>query len=150
MIKLLQGLPLSRFANSFTNLALPLFTSAEPDPPRTVTTTVKGVPWKWTPWDRIDLPGRPDITLNELITHCNQEYGADVAMLSAGVSILYSSFSNPKKAAERRVMPLRHVYEQVTKRCLPSQQKYLILELILNDADSGDEMEVPYVRLHLR
>ena len=75
-----------------------------------------GKEWKWNQWDRVEIYDRPDLTLAQLIAHCDTEYGAELAMLSAGVSILYSSFSNPKKMAERKPMTLRAIYESVTKK----------------------------------
>ena len=43
MIKFILDKPIDTFQNTFSNLALPLFTSAEPDPPKYHTTKVKGI-----------------------------------------------------------------------------------------------------------
>ena len=48
MYKIIQGKSLDKYLNTFTNLAVPLFTSVTPEPPKTVVTTVKGKEWKWT------------------------------------------------------------------------------------------------------
>jgi hypothetical protein len=34
--------------NTFSNLALPLFTSAEPDPPKATKAKTNGKEWTWT------------------------------------------------------------------------------------------------------
>lgn len=47
-------------------------------------------------WDRIEI-SQPTMTLNELITHVRENFGAELTMLSSGVTILYSTFSNKKK-----------------------------------------------------
>lgn len=127
--------------------------SAEPNPPKTtVTKLTKGeekVEWKWTPWDRIDI-NQPTLTISQLMEFVETSYAAELTMLSAGVSILYSAFGNKKKNNERKDMSLKAVYESITKKEVPASQKYLVFEVILSDIDSGDELEVPYMRLQLR
>ena len=39
--------PLSACQNTFTNLAIPLFTSMEVEPPKPTKTLIKGEEWKW-------------------------------------------------------------------------------------------------------
>jgi hypothetical protein len=48
LYKILLDKPVEQLRNTFSNLALPLFTSAEPDPPKATTCVVKGKEWKWT------------------------------------------------------------------------------------------------------
>ena len=48
LYKILQNKPVTQLCNSFANLALPLFTSMEPEPPKSVKAVVKGSEWKWT------------------------------------------------------------------------------------------------------
>jgi hypothetical protein len=79
--KLLQKKPVESYSNTFTNLAVSLFTSMEPQPPTTHTSVVKGKEWKWTQWDRIDI-SQPDMTLKGLMGYLEEEYGAELSMLS--------------------------------------------------------------------
>lgn len=115
LYKIIQDKPASKFVNSFTNLALPLFTSMEPEPPKATKSIIKGKEWKWTQWDRIDI-FQPDMTVDELIEHLETEYGVELSMLSTGVTILYSDFMDRKKMKERKVMKLKDVVESVTKK----------------------------------
>lgn len=46
-------------------------------------------------------------------------------------------------------MQLKDAVMTVAKKSIPDKQKYMILELIVNDVDSGDEVEIPYVRFKL-
>lgn len=46
-------------------------------------------------------------------------------------------------------MSLRKLVETVTKKEIPPMQKFLVFEIIVNDPDTGDEVEVPYVRFRL-
>lgn len=146
--KLVQRKDADKYRNSFTNLALPLFTNMEPQPPKTTKSLVNGKEWKWTPWDRIDI-SQPDMTLAELLKYLEDEYGVELSMLSSGVSILYSNFMNKKKMNERMGQSLKGIVESVTKHEMHPKQKYMIFEIIVTDLESGDDIEVPYLRFKL-
>lgn len=148
LYKILQDKPASKLVNSFTNLALPLFTSMEPEPPKATKSMIKGKEWKWTQWDRIDIAD-PTMTVEQLIEYLDENYGVELSMLSSGVTILYSDFMDRKKMAERKKLTLKDVVESVTKKTVPSNQKYLIFEIIVTDSESGDEVEIPYLRYKL-
>lgn len=145
LYKYLYQKPLSAYQNTFTNLAIPLFTSMEPEPPKPTKALIKGEEWKWTQWDRIDVL-EPNLTVEGLIVWLKEKYGLELSMLSSGVTILFSDFMDRKKMAERRVMTLPKLVETVGKKEIPSNQKYLIFELIVNDVETGEEVEVPYLR----
>jgi ubiquitin-activating enzyme E1 len=147
--KLLQDKPVSQFMNSFNNLAIPLFTNMEPNEPKVTTTALKGEEWKWTLWDRIDI-NKPTLTLTQLLEYLEEEYGLEISMFSSGVTILYSSFMNKKKMDERKNMTMKQVVESITKKEIPPAQKYLIFEMIASDSETGDELELPYVRFALK
>lgn len=55
LYKLLLDKPIEQLRNTFSNLALPLFTSAEPDPPKRTTALVNGKEWKWTQVSTLSL-----------------------------------------------------------------------------------------------
>jgi ubiquitin-activating enzyme E1 len=46
-------------------------------------------------------------------------------------------------------MPLKDVVELVTKKPVPSAQKYLIFEMILTDLETDEELEIPYLRFKI-
>jgi ubiquitin-activating enzyme E1 len=148
LFKVLLDKPVDKFMNTFSNLALPLFVCQEPDRPASVKSVIKGKEFFWTAWDRIDID-RPDMTLQGLVDHLLETYGVELTMLSAGVSILYSDFMDRKKAAERKGMTLKQVVEAVTKKEIPSTQRFMTLELICSDEESGDEVEMPCLRFRL-
>lgn len=128
--KLVQNMPFEKYSCSTNNLALPSFCNNEPNPPKFVTSVIKGVEWKWSPWDRIDI-NRPDITLSGLLELLEEEFNLDVSMLSSGVSILFSTYGNKKKMEERKMMKLKDIVESVAKSIIPASQKYLIFEVSL-------------------
>jgi ubiquitin-activating enzyme E1 len=145
IMKVLQKKPLESHKNWFLNLALPQFACSEPIPPASTTVTLKGKEWKWSAWDCIDVDCG-DITLAELFTHLGEVHGLEVTMLSHGVSILYSFFANKKKTAERLPMRMTQVVETVTKKAVLASQRYLIFEVCAQDLDSGEDVEIPYLR----
>lgn len=55
------------------------------------------VEWKWNQWDRIDI-NQPTMKLGELIDFIEEKYDVDVVMLSAGVTIIFTSMMPMKKA----------------------------------------------------
>jgi ubiquitin-activating enzyme E1 len=48
LYKILLNKKADQYLNTFTNLAVPLFTSMEPEPPKIVKSKIKGQEWKWT------------------------------------------------------------------------------------------------------
>jgi ubiquitin-activating enzyme E1 len=48
----------------------------------------------WTLWDRFDFRGNP--TLQDLIDSFKDKHGLEIGMVSSGVSMLWSSWLNPK------------------------------------------------------
>lgn len=116
LLKVLQGKRREKLMNYFANLAVPIFTSETPEPPKGTTAMVKGTEWKWTQWDRIEINDEPNMTVSQLIDYLNDKYGFELSMLSSGVTILFSDFMDPRKAKERRGMTLDKLVETVTKK----------------------------------
>lgn len=148
LFKILQDKPITAFRNVFTNLALPLFTSMEPEPPQFHKSMVNGKEWLWSQWDYVDV-SKPTMTLKELIVWLEENYNVTLSMLSSGVTMLFSDFMNRQKKEERLKMSIPAVVETVTKTPIAPGQKYLILELLVEDTESGEEVEVPYLRFKL-
>ena len=117
----------------------------EPEPPKFRKSVVNGKEWNWSQWDRIDLTN-PKMTLKDLLAHVEDNYHANLSMLSAGVTILFSDFMNRAKREERMKMTLSAVYEAVTKKPIPPAQKYMIFEMLVTDIETDDEIELPYIR----
>lgn len=104
--KIIQGKGLNEHVNSFTNLAIPMFASMTPEPPKTVTSIIKSKEWKWTmvilliiaavyhvsyrpwmkQWDCIDVH-EPSMTLSGLMQFLTTEFGLELSMLSSGVTV---------------------------------------------------------------
>ena len=146
--KILLKKPLESLLNTSSNLALPIFLCNEPQPPETRQTVLHDKTLTWSQWDRVDIQN-PEMTLQGLIDHLNEEYHVNLVMLSHGVSILFSDFMNKKKMEERKKMTIKDIVETVTKKTLNPSQKYLILEMITHDRENDNEVELPYLRFRL-
>jgi ubiquitin-activating enzyme E1 len=152
------GVDVASLSNTFSNLAVPLFASMQPEPPKAKQSMRSGRPYSFTPWDRIDIDGNVTdaagfahpLTLRSLIALLRREHSIRLLMLSNGVTMLYSDFMSRKKAEERMDCSLCDLIESVSKRAVPAEQKYLVLEMIAEDAESGDQIDLPYMRVKLR
>ena len=91
---------LEDFKNGFVNLALPFFGFSEP----IAAAKKKYGETEWTLWDRFSFEGNPP--LKELIDFFRTKHGLDIAMVSQGVSMLWSSFIGKKKVRRRGLIVL--------------------------------------------
>ncbi|KAM4798221.1 ubiquitin-like modifier-activating enzyme 1 isoform X3 [Urocitellus parryii] len=150
LYKVVQGhQQLESYKNSFINLALPFFSFSEPlAPPHH-----QYYNHEWTLWDRFDVQGLQsngeEMTLKQFLDHFKTEHKLEITMLSQGVSMLYSFFMPSAKLKERLDQPMTEIVSHVSKRKLGRHVRTLVLELCCNN-ESGEDIEVPYVRYIIR
>jgi len=133
------------FSNAFLNLALPYFGFSEPMPaPKTKITD----DWSWTNWDRFDVVG--PLTLAQLLQHFEKKYKLEISMISADVSLLYSSWMPQNKQQARLKMEVSKILESITKKEIPKFKKYLVLQITADLIGSDDDIDVPSVRYQFR
>lgn len=137
------------YKNGFLNLAVPFMTLSEPTPPKKTKCILQGKEWEWTSWDSLDF-NLGNITLGEFMDYFEKEYNLEISMLSYGVSILYSFFANKKKVEERKAMKMTDVITSITKQEFPSDQLFIILEVIANDKETDEEVDLPYIKFRFR
>lgn len=147
MLKLasLEPKKLEDFKNAFCNLALPFVSFSEPIAAPFKEAKSGEKTFKWSLWDRFDIDAGRELTLTEFLEWFKTEHSLEVSMLSSGVSILYSCFTNPKKLQERMSLTMSELVEEVGKVELTPKQQYITFEVCCNDVDDED-VEVPYVR----
>ena len=104
----------------------------------------------WTLWDRFDVDEGRDLTLAEFLDYFKSRHGLEITMISSGVSILYSFFTNAKKLKERMPLPMSQLVTEVSKTEFKPKQQYITFEICCNDVDTDDDVEVPYVRYKFR
>lgn len=133
---------LEEYKNGFVNLALPFFGFSEP----IAASKNKFGNTEWTLWDRIEFNNDP--TLKEFIQWFRSTHSLDVTMVSQGVSMLWSSFTDRKKSAERLPMKFSKLVEHVSKRPIPPHTKHLLVEVMLMD-EEGEDVEVPFILVRI-
>jgi ubiquitin-activating enzyme E1 len=153
LLQLPEGKPLEAFQSCFANLAVPIFQASEPLAPAFTKTPMKkkeGGVWEWSLWDRIDID-LGDCTLQALLDHFLEEFGMEVNMLSYGSSMLYYNFGGvvKKKVKDRLGRPLSKVIQKVAKVSLSDKDKYIVLEACVNDPETMDDLDIPYIRVKL-
>lgn len=135
-----------QYKNGFINLALPFFGFSEPiASPKVVYEGPNGKVTLDKIWDRFDSE---DVTLDELIQDFEKR-GLTIGMLSSGVSLLYASFFPAAKRKERGAMKLSKLVETISKKPIPEHQKDVIFEIVADDV-SGEDVEVPYIKVRVR
>lgn len=150
LYKVVQGhRQLDSYKNGFLNLALPFFGFSEPlAAPRH-----QYYNQEWTLWDRFEVqglqPNGEEMTLKQFLDYFKTEHKLEITMLSQGVSMLYSFFMPAAKLKERLDQSMTEIVSRVSKRKLGRHVRALVLELCCND-ESGEDVEVPYVRYTIR
>jgi ubiquitin-activating enzyme E1 len=144
---------LDSYKNGFVNLALPLMAFSSPIASPKLDVPAFPLP-KLTSqfkemdkiWDRFDVPGT--FTLKQFIEYFKKEKGLEITMLSCGVTLLYNGFFAHKQQ-QRMGLTLPKLVETVSRKPVPPHAKDLIFEICADDA-TGEDVEVPFVRVDLR
>ena len=169
------GKKLEDFKNGFANLAVPFVTFSEPiAAPKRVVGNGKMEWTLWDRFDLDEgrditlqeflelfkqrhglevatrpstaLTTRPLTALDRPITALDHPVNTQVTMISSGVSILYSFFTNAKKLKERMPMTMSRLVTEVSKVEFKPKQRYVTFEICASDVDDDEDVEVPYVR----
>ncbi len=144
--KILSGSrSLSSYLDTFCHLATNTVISLNPSPPKFFPMSTKGKEWKWTCWDTITIPSSV-ITVQELIDWLQEEYGWELIVLSTGVWILYADVMKPDKVKLRKEMKLYDVIEMVTQKPIPSTDRWILLDVLVENPETNEEVECPSFR----
>lgn len=147
LFKIIDGKDdIEQYKNGFINLALPFFGFSEPIASGKV--EYQGPDGKVALdkiWDRFEVD---DMTLQELLDYFKAK-GLTISMLSSGVSLLYASFFPPAKLRDRYSLKLSELVETISKKPIPSHQKEVIFEMVVEDMNEED-VEVPYIKVRLQ
>ncbi|OAQ28961.1 ubiquitin-activating emzyme E1 [Linnemannia elongata AG-77] len=131
------------YKNGFVNLALPFFGFSEP----IAAPKFKYHETEFTLWDRFEI--HEDVTLQEFLDHFKEKHELDIAMVSAGVSMLYTSFMQKDKKKERLPMKFSKLVETVSRKPTPAHVRSFTVEVVCYDRE-GEDVEVPYVVVNFR
>ncbi|QCE00933.1 ubiquitin-activating enzyme E1 [Vigna unguiculata] len=128
------------YRNTFANLALPLFSIAEPVPPK----VIKHQDMSWTVWDRWIVKDNP--TLRELLDWLKAK-GLNAYSISCGSCLLYNSmFPKHKERMDRKMVDLAR---EVAKVDIPSYRRHLDVVVACED-DEDNDIDIPQVSIYFR
>ncbi|KAF0908590.1 hypothetical protein E2562_026638 [Oryza meyeriana var. granulata] len=134
------GHPIEDYRNTFANLALPLFSMAEPVPPK----VMKHQDMSWTVWDRWSIKG--NLTIAELLQWFSDK-GLSAYSISCGPSLLYNNmFARHKERLNKKVVD---VAREVAKVDVPEYRRHLDVVAACED-DDGNDIDIPLVSVYFR
>ncbi|XP_029099966.1 ubiquitin-like modifier-activating enzyme 7 isoform X4 [Monodon monoceros] len=135
--------PRSAFRHSYLNLAENYFSRWVPHAPA----IQKFHHWKWTCWDRLEVPaGQPERTLESLLAHVQKLNGLRVRMLLHGKALLYSAGWSPEKQDQHLSRRVTDLVLEVTRQVPEPGQRVLVLEL----SYEGEKEDVTFPPLHYK
>jgi ubiquitin-activating enzyme E1 len=70
-------------------------------------------------------------------------------MLSQGSSMLFGFIRKPEELSRRLALPIADLVESVTKRAIAGHVRGLVLEGLAERVDSGEDVDIPYIRVAL-
>jgi len=129
---------LEDYRNTFINLALPFFGSADPLKPAVKKYGDK----QFTIWDRIDIR-QGDITLQQLLKYFIKNHKIEIDMLGVGSALIYASWM-AAKSKDRLPKKLTQVVQEVTQKPLPPG-KYFMLEPTAVDLEGNEIDDLPRI-----
>ncbi|KAL6534408.1 E1 ubiquitin-activating protein [Orobanche hederae] len=131
---------LEDYRNTFANLALPLFSMAEPVPPK----VIKHQAMSWTVWDRWILRDNP--TLRELLQWLKNK-GLNAYSISFGSCLLYNSmFPRHRDRMDRMMVDL---VRDVARAELPPYRRHFDVIVACEDDDDND-IDIPQISIYFR
>ncbi|CAN0879670.1 Ubiquitin-activating enzyme E1 1 [Linum grandiflorum] len=132
------GHKLEDYRNSFANLALPLFSIAEPVPPKVIKHQMK-----WTVWDRWIVKNNP--TVREVLKWL-QEKQLNAYSISYGSCLLYNPMFAPrhKDRIDRKIVDLAR---EVAKAELPLNRGHFDVVVACMD-DEDNDVDIPQISIY--
>jgi len=146
LYKVVAGLELEKFRNSFVNLALPSFVQSEPmpcvanksDPKK----QLKCYPEGWTLWDQF-VVDEGDLTFKEFIEMFKAKHGLVPISVSCGKALIYNPIM-PGHKDRLNIKISDWVRDKVSSYPLKKEDK--VIELVMLVEDEQDELlnvEIP-------
>ncbi|GAB1603006.1 ubiquitin-like modifier-activating enzyme 6 [Argonauta hians] len=131
LLKVVNQQPLEKYRNCFLNLALPMMLLSEPGAAETMKINDE---LSLTVWDRWEIEGNKDFTLEMFLAHFKEKTGYNASMIVHGAKMIYV----PILPGHKKRLP-----QSMVKLIKPlSQQKYVDLIVSL-ESDRAEEEDIP-------
>ncbi|CAL5220461.1 g2482 [Coccomyxa viridis] len=140
LYKVVQGVALEKYRNTFANLALPLFAMSEPMPSK----SFKFQDMEWSLWDRWILEG--DLTVQQVLDWFKKK-DLEAYSISCGQSLLYNNIFPKHK--ERLNKPMSGLVKSVAKMDIPAKRNHFDVVVACED-EEGEDLDVPLVSIKFR
>lgn len=128
------------YRNTFANLALPLFSMAEPVPPK----VFKHRDMSWSVWDRWILKGNP--SLRDLLQWL-KEKGLNAYSISFASCLIYNSmFPKHKERLDRKMVDL---VKEIAKAELPPNRSHFDCVVACED-DDDEDIDIPLISIYFK
>ncbi|KAF6146977.1 hypothetical protein GIB67_036696 [Kingdonia uniflora] len=135
-----KGHKVEDYRNTFANLALPLFSMAEPVPPK----VMKHREMTWTVWDRWILRDNP--TLRDLLQWL-KEKGLNAYSISCGPCLLYNSlFPRHRDRMDKKMVDLAR---DVAKIDIPPYRNHFDV-VVACENDDDEDIDIPQVSVYFK
>jgi len=145
---------ITKFKNSFINLALPMFLFSEPDEVKKnkskeydpiLMCATKCIPEDWTCYDKVTI-NEGSISFQQLIDWMDAKYNVTVTMLTCGKFALYNSYLPGNKHADRLPRKVEEVFKEIAEEDFPTGRYYMILEACGEVKGSGEDFSMPPIK----
>lgn len=155
LIKFTQGwTDITKFKNSFINLALPLFYFSEPDDVKRIRSKefdpimcgpITCIPDGYTCYDKVTLD-EGSLTFQQFIDWFATNHKVDVTMITCGKIALYNSYLPGNKHAVRLPRKPEEVYVEIDEQDFPAGRYYMIIEISGEIKESGADFQMPPIK----
>jgi ubiquitin-activating enzyme E1 len=138
LYKVMLGHKVEKYRNTFANLALPLFSIAEPVPPK----VFKHRDQSWSAWDRWII--NENLSLRELLGWF-QAKSLSAYSISCGQSLLYNSiFPKHQERLDRKVVDLA---QDIAKLKIGPNRRHIDVVVACED-EEGEDIDVPLLSIY--
>ena len=148
IIKFTQGwTDITKFKNSFINLALPMFLFSEPDEVKKnkskeydpiMCGPIKCLPEDYTCYDKVTI-NEGSLTFEKLFEWLEGNKGVAISMVTCGQIALYNQYLPGNKHAPRLPRAIEEVYKEIAEEDFPTGRYYMILEVGGEIKETGED-----------
>lgn len=145
---------ITKFKNSFINLALPMFLFSEPDDVKKnkskeydpiMCGPIKMIPEDYTCYDKVTID-EGSLTFQGLFDWLLANKGVEITMVTTGQFALFNAYLPGNKHAPRLTQKVEDVFKQISEEEFAAGRYYLILEVGGAIKDTEEDFQMPPIK----